>query len=184
MMLLLAVLVPVVFWACAAAQAYALTVCRGRAGVLAGARRLRLLLIAGAVPLPLLASRTVAPLVIVPVVAVTVLTLPRLRRLIRTLKADPWGPSDPRVRRAAADPRIVAPVAAALASALATVTAAETGVLGVAVSAIVAAAGAALLTWHARHRATRLATRRVGVLRRTLVSPAPQPAERREPVAA
>src|SRR5262245_48887355 len=99
-------------WAVTATQTYLLALRRGRMGVRRSALRARVALVSGGLLGPgiAVAAATVslpralvaAPLLLVPAVAALWWSLPPLIGLARTLRADPWGPSDPRTRRAAA----------------------------------------------------------------------------------
>jgi hypothetical protein len=181
------VLVPVlVVWAYATIEVHALAHRRGRRGVRSSALRARAALIVGTlfagaavvamVVADVLAgtgSGRVAPLLALPAAAVAGLSPPRLSRLIQPLYADPWGPSDSPVRRAAADPALVVPARVALLGAL---------VAGISPSWPAAAASyafVAVAAWgmliHARRRLARLARLRAGMLPRVLVRPPVRP---------
>jgi hypothetical protein len=181
------VLVPVlVVWAYATIEVHALAHRRGRRGVRSSALRARAALIVGTlfagaavvamVVADVLAgtgSGRAAPLLALPAVAVAGRSLPRLSRLIQPLYADPWGPSDPPVRRAAADPALVVPARVALLGAL---------VAGISPSwsaAVASYAFVAVAAWvmllDARRRLTRLARLRAGMLPRVLVRPPVRP---------
>ena len=155
----------------AAVQLYALAARRGRRGVRSTALHARAALIVGLL-LTAFGSAVnpwAAPLLLLPAAAAVRLTLPRLSTLIQHLYAEPWGPSDPAVRRAAADPALVVPAQALLLGAIfAGFTSSWT--------AAVVSYGLALVSWGglvllARHRRTRLARYRVGTLRRVLRQP-------------
>jgi hypothetical protein len=181
------VLVPVlVVWAYATIEVHALARRRGRRGVRSSALRARAALIVGTLFAGAAAGATViadvlggtgsgraAPLLVLPAAAVVRLSLPRLSGLIRPLYADPWGPSDPPLRRAAADPALVVPAQAALLGAL---------VAGIPPSWPAAAASYAFVaaaTWgmllDARRRLARLERLRTGLLPRVLVRPPVRP---------
>lgn len=166
-----------------AGQLFALAIRRGRRGVRTSALRARTALIVAAllaVPAAVVNPWS-APLVLLPAAAAMWLTLPRLSGLIRTLYAEPWGPSDPAVRRAAADPALVVPAQIALLGA-ALAWFASLWTAAVLAYGLVAVAGVGLALLARRRRA--LLTRfRVGTLRRVLVQ-APPAAEERHPIAA
>jgi hypothetical protein len=165
-------------WTVAAALAYSLAVRRSRVAVRRGALRARTALLCGAVAGPgvtvaagfVSVSRALAlaPLLVLPAVVAVWRALPPLRGLARTLRTDPWGPSDPGTRRAAADPALTVPPLAALAC----VPAAALVLTGGRLSGLVAYALAAAITtavaWRAPHR--RETAARAGVLRRVVVA--------------
>ncbi|HEU5159466.1 MAG TPA: hypothetical protein VFU43_20890 [Streptosporangiaceae bacterium] len=179
--MLTAVLVPViVVWAYAAVELHALACRRGRRGVRSSALRARAALIVGTLFAGAAAVATAidaghgrpAPLLLLPAAAAVRLTLPRLSGLIQRLYADPWGPSDPPIRRAAASPALAVPARSALLGALvAGLTPTWTAAAAVYAGAAAAAGGMVL---DARRRRARLARRRTGTLARVLVgAPAP-----------
>jgi hypothetical protein len=169
----------------AAGQLYALAIRRGRRGVRTSALRARTALIVAAllaVPVAVV-NVWAAPLVLLPAAAAIWLTLPRLSRLIQTLYAEPWGPSDPAVRRAAADPALVVPAQIALLGAL-LAGFASLWTAAVMSYGLVAAIGCGLALLARRRRAL-LARFRVGTLRRVLVqAPVVEELPERQPVAA
>jgi hypothetical protein len=142
------------------------------------ARRARAVLLAGAVAGPVVTAATVAvvsvpdalvvaPLLVLPAAVALWRALPPLRGLARSLRTDPWGPSDPRVRRAAADPMLTVPPVAALVCVPAAVLVLTGGWLAAIVGYGLAAAVTATLIWRAPHR--RETAARAGVLRRVVV---------------
>jgi hypothetical protein len=181
------VLVPViVVWAYATIEVHALAHHRGRRGVRSSALRARTALIVGTLFAGAAAVATVvadvlagtgsgraAPLLALPAAAVVRLSLPRLSRLIQPLYADPWGPSDPPVRHAAADPALVVPAQAALLGAL------VAGIPPTWPAAAVSYAFVAVAIWgmllDARRRLARLERLRTGRLPRVLVRPSVHP---------
>jgi hypothetical protein len=167
---MISILAPVLaVWAYASVQLYALAVRRGRRGVRSSALRARAALIVGVLlTLPAVAvDPWLAPLLLLPAGAAVLLTLPRLGALIRPLYADPWGPSDPAVRRATLDPALTVPAPAGLLGAL-VAGLAPTGAAAALWYGIVAVAAAGL-TLAARSRRTRLERQRIGRLPRMLV---------------
>jgi hypothetical protein len=141
------------------------------------ARRARVALLAGAVAGPVVAAAValasvtdalvVAPLLVLPAAVALWRALPPLRGLARSLRTDPWGPSDPRVRRAAADPMLTVPPVAALVCTPGAVLVLTGGWLAAIVAYGLAAAVTATLTWRAPHR--RELAAQAGVLRRVVV---------------
>jgi hypothetical protein len=164
-------------WAVAAVQTYSLAVRRGRMTVRRSARRARVALLAGAVAGPVVTAAValvsvadalvVAPLLVLPAAVAVRCALPPLRGLARGLRADPWGPSDPRVRRAAADPMLTVPPVAALAGTFSAVLVLAGGWLAAVVAYGLAAVVTAVLIWRAPHR--REIAAQAGVLRRVVV---------------
>jgi hypothetical protein len=175
--LIAAVWAVAVLWAVAAVQTYSLAVRRGRMGVRRGALRARTALIAGAVAGPAVAAGivfvslpralAVVPLLVLPAAVALWRGLPTLRGLARTLRTDPWGPSDPRTRRAAADPLLTVPPFVALACAPAAVIVLTGGWVAGLVAYGLAGVVSAALVWRAPHRREIMA--RAGVLRRVVV---------------
>jgi hypothetical protein len=170
----------------ATGQLYALAARRGRRGVRSSAHHARAALIVALLfTAAVIAANLWAAPLLLPAVAAVRLTLPRLSRLIQLLYAEPWGPSDPAVRRRAADPALVAPAAVLLLGALAAgFTSPWTAA---AMSYGVAAVGGGALVLLARRRRARLARYRVGTLRRVLLRPRDETADlpqSRHPVAA
>jgi len=164
-------------WTLAAVQTYSLAVRRGRMAVRRSARRARAALLIGAVAGPVVAAAValvsvtdalaVAPLLVLPAAVALWRAHPPLRGLARSLRTDPWGPSDPLVRRAAADPMLTVPPLAALAGAPAAVLVLTGGWLAAIVAYGLAGAGTATLVWRAPHR--RETAARAGVLHRGVV---------------
>jgi hypothetical protein len=190
-----AILVPLIaVWAYAALELCVLAARRGRRGVRTSAIRARAALIVGVLFAAVAAGVSVwamnawaIPLLLLPALVAARLTLPPLARLIRTLYTEPWGPSDPAIRRTAADPAITVPAQATLFGAL------VAGYASTWVAATVSYALAALasvgLVLLARRLRTELARRRVGTMRRVLVQPraaddSPETMPDRHPVAA
>jgi hypothetical protein len=179
-LLITAVWAVAALWAVAAVQTYSLAVRRGRMTVRRSARRARVALLAGAVAGPVVAAAVslvsvtealvVAPLLVLPAAVALWRALPPLRGLARSLRTDPWGPSDPHVRRAAADPMLTVPPVAALACAPAAVLVLAGGWLAAIVAYGLAAAVTITLTWRAPHR--RELAAQAGVLRRVVVQAA------------
>jgi hypothetical protein len=171
-------------WAVAAVQTYLLAVRRSRMAVRGSALHARAALIAGAVTAPAAVAVAAAvsvprallaaPLLVMPTLAALRSSLPPLRGLTRTLRADPWGPSDPPVRRAAADPALTVPARSALACSLAALLVLTGGWLATVIAYGLAATATATLTWRAPRR--RETAGHAGVLRRVVVR-APSPAE-------
>jgi hypothetical protein len=176
-LLIIAVWAVAALWAFAAVQTYSLAVRRGRMTVRRGARRARVALLAGAVAGPVVTAAValvsvadalvVAPLLVLPAAVAIRRALPSLRGLARSLGADPWGPSDPGVRRAAADPMLTVPPVAALAAAPGAVLVLTGGWLAAIVAYGLAAGVTAALTWRAPHR--RELAAQAGVLHRVVV---------------
>jgi hypothetical protein len=175
--LIMAVWAVAALWTVAAVQTYSLAVRRGRMAVRRGASRARAALLCGAVAGPVAAAAVAvvsvpralaaAPLLVLPAATALWRALPPLRRLVRALSTDPWGPSDPRTRRAAADPVLTVPPFAALACAIAAVLVLAGGWLAAVVAYVLAGAVTAALAWRAPHRRETVA--RAGVLRRVVV---------------
>ena len=173
-------------WAVAAVQTYSLAVRRGRMSVRRSARRARAALLAGAVAGPVVTAGVavvsvteallVAPLLVLPAAVALWRALPPLSGLARSLHTDPWGPSDPRVRRAAADPMLTVPPLAAVVCAPAAVLVLTGGWAATIVAYGLAATVTAAHTWRAPHR--RETAARAGVLRRVVVQ-ATAPAARK-----
>jgi hypothetical protein len=178
-------------WAVAAVQTYSLAVRRSRVGVRRGALRARTALLSGAVAGPAVAvaagfvsvprALAMAPLLVLPAVVAVWRALPPLRGLARTLRTDPWGPSDPRTRRAAAEPALTVPPLSALACAPAAALVLTGGWLSALVAYVLAAAITMAVAWRAPHR--RETAARAGVLRRVVVGAAPPAASRMGPAA-
>jgi hypothetical protein len=170
-------------WTVAAAQTYSLAVRRSRMAVRRGALRARTALLGGVVAGPAVAVATgfvsvpralaMAPLLVLPSVVAGWRALPPLRGLARTLRTDPWGPSDPRTRRAAADPALTVPPLAALACGPAAALVLTGGWLSGLVAYALAATISAAVAWRAPHR--RETAARAGVLRRVVVGAAAPP---------
>jgi hypothetical protein len=177
-------------WAFAAAQTYLLAVRRGRMAVLRNALQARMVLVAAALAGPIVAAAVAvvsvpraliaAPLLILPAAVALRWTLPPLRGLVRTLRADPWGPSDTPIRRAAADPALTVPARSALACAPAALLVLSGGWLAVIIAYGLAGTVTATLAWRAPRR--RGAVEYAGVLRRVVVRAAlpMEPAARRQ----
>jgi hypothetical protein len=165
-------------WTVAAAQTYSLAVRRSRVAVRRGALRARTALLCGTVAGPAVTvaagfvsvsrALALAPLLVLPAAVAVWRALPPLRGLARTLRTDPWGPSDPRTRRAAADPAISVPPLAALACVPAAALVLTGGWLSALVAYALAAAITAAVAWRAPHR--RETAARAGVLRRVVVA--------------
>jgi hypothetical protein len=164
-------------WAVAAVEIHALALRRGRRAVRRGVARGRAALVAGAAGGPLVTMATgfvsvpralaAVPLLVLPAAVALWRGLPRLGALTRVLLVDPWGPSDPRTRRAAADPLVTVPPAAALAGAVAAVPVLAGGLVAVLVAyGLAAAVTVALAWWAPRRRAT---AARAGLLNRVVV---------------
>jgi hypothetical protein len=109
---------------------------------------------------------------LLPPAAVAGLTVPRLGRLVRRLSTDPWGPSDPRIRRAAAHPALVVPTQSALFGALVAGLSPAWAAAAISYGIVAAVTGGMVLD--ARRRRTRLARLRIGVLPKALVQPPTQ----------
>lgn len=164
-------------WAVVAVQTCSLAVRRGRMAVRRSASRARAVLLVAAVAGALVAvaggfvsapqALVAAPLLVVPAAVALVWTLPPLRALVSTLGDDPWGPSDPRTRRAAAEPRLTVPPLVAPAGAIAAVLALAGGLIAALVAYGLAGAVTAALIWWAPRRHQNAAY--AGVLRRTLI---------------
>lgn len=171
-----AVLVPVIaVWAYAAIELHLLALRRGRRAVRSAAQRARAALIIGTLFAGAAAAAAMlaaehgwrAPLLLLPAAAAARLTLPRLGRLIRRLYADPWGPSDPPVRHAAAHPAVVVPAQSALLGALVAGYAATWAAAIVSYGFVAAATVGMVLD--ARRRRARRQRLRTGALPRVLV---------------
>jgi hypothetical protein len=170
-----------IVWAVAAAQTYLLAVRRSRMAVRRGALRVRLTLISAALLGPAVAvtaatvslprALVAAPLLVGPAVAALWWSLPPLIVLARDLRSDPWGPSDPATRRAAAAPILTVPARTALVCAPAAIVALSGGVVAVLVAYGLAAAATATLVWRAPRRVETAA--RAGLLRRVVVAASP-----------
>jgi hypothetical protein len=175
-------------WTVAAAQTYSLAVRRSRVAVRRGALRARTALLCGAVAGPAVAvaagfvsvprALAMAPLLVLPAVVTVWRALPPLRGLAHTLRTDPWGPSDPRTRRAAADPALTVPPLAALACVPAAALVLTGGWISGLVAYVLAAAITTTVAWRAPHR--RETAARSGVLRRVVVGAATPTAAGRE----
>ena len=175
--LLAAVCAVVAGWAFAATQTYVLAVRRSRMGVRGSALQARSALVAAAVAGPATAvaatlvsvprALAAAPLLVVPAVAALRWSLPPLRGLILTLHADPWGPSDPPIRRAAAEPVLTVPARSALACSLAAPLVLTGGWLAAVIAYGLAATATATLVRRAPRRRETMA--HAGVLRRVVV---------------
>jgi hypothetical protein len=175
--LIMAVWAVAALWTVASVQTYSLAVRRGRMAVRRGASRAHATLLCGAVAGPVTAvavavvsvprALAAAPLLVLPAATALWRAVPPLRGLVRALRTDPWGPSDPRTRRAAADPALTVPPFAALACAVAVVLVLAGGWLAAVVAYVLAGAVTATLAWRAPHR--REAVARAGVLRRVVV---------------
>ncbi|MGI5232670.1 hypothetical protein [Actinoallomurus sp. CA-142502] len=175
-------------WAVAAVQTCSLAVRRGRMAVRRNASRARATLLAAAAagPLTAVASAFVstpralaaAPLLVVPATVTLAWGLPRLRALVSALGDDPWGPSDPRTRRASAEPRLTVPPLVALTGAVMAVLVLAGGLVAALVAyGLTAAVTAALTLWAPRLREN---ATRAGVLRRVLIHTERLPATGRE----
>jgi hypothetical protein len=178
-------------WAATAAQTYSLAARRSRMRVRRTALRARATLLTGtAVTLTVAlitvlsgaivsAPRALAalPLLVLPVAVAAWRTLPALGRLADTLRTDPWGPSDPGIRRAAAGPELTVPPFAAFACTL-LVPVALGGWVAALVAYALAGTATAALAWRAPHR--REAATRAGLLRRVVRAATPAPAAGRK----
>jgi hypothetical protein len=170
-------------WAYVTAETYLFAVRRGRMAVLRAARRARAVLISCAVgAVALTAALAVvspshalaaAPLLVVPPVAALWSSLRPLGDLLRVLRADPWGPSDPPIRRRSAEPRLTVPAQLACVCAVTAIPVSAEQPLAAIVWYALAGAAAGVLAWYARHRHTVLERDRAGRLRRVVV-PAPE----------
>lgn len=166
-------------WAATAAQTYSLAARRSRMRVRRTALRARATLLTGtAVTLTVAivsAPRALAalPLLVLPAAVAAWRTLPGLGRLAAALRTDPWGPSDPGTRHAAAGPELTVPPFAAFACAL-VVPLALGGWVAALVAYVLAGAATAALAWRAPHR--RETATRAGLLHRVVRAAAPPPA--------
>jgi hypothetical protein len=164
-------------WAVAVVELFSLALRRGRRAVRRGLARGRAALVAGALGGVLVTagcgfvapSRALAalPLLVVPAAVALWRGLPPLGALTRVLLHDPWGPSDPRTRRDAADPLVTVPPAVALAGAVAAVPVLAGGLVAALVAYGLTAGVTAALAWWAPRRREHAA--RAGVLRRVVV---------------
>ncbi|MFB9835002.1 hypothetical protein [Actinoallomurus acaciae] len=175
--LITAVWAVAVLWAVVAVQICSLAVRRGRMTVRRSASRTRVVLLVAAVAGAFAAlaggfvsaprALVAAPLLVVPAAVALVWTLPPLRALVSALGDDPWGPSDPRTRRAASEPRLTVPSLVAPAGAVAAVLVLTGGLVTALVAYGLTGAVTAALLWWAPRRHENAA--HAGVLRRTLI---------------
>lgn len=179
-----------VVWAVAAGQTYLLALRRSRMAVRRSAVRARVALVSGgllgvAVAVAAVAvspprGLVAAPLLAGPSVVVLWGSLPPLIGLARVLRSDPWGPSDPATRRAAAEPMLTVPARVALVCVPAAAVALAGGPYAVLTAYGLVTVATLAIVWRAPRRVETAA--RAGLLPRVVVRATPRatPVARRE----